>query len=380
MAAFSEGVRSYDADFMQGAITLGRRNLGVTWPNPSVGCLLVQESPAGPRIVGRGWTTKGGRPHAETEALMQAGESARGATAYISLEPCAHHGQTGPCAEALVAAGVTRAVIAVEDPDPRVHGRGVAVLKGAGVSVTMSVEKARAEELNWGFFKRISKGLPFVTLKLATTLDGRIATASHESKWITGARARQEAHALRAEHDAILVGSTTVIEDDPELTCRLPGRGDCTPLRLVADSRMRLPLTSRLAVTARDVPTWVLVLPGQEANRRRALADLGIDLIEVLAGADGHVDLRLALELAAARGITRVLAEGGSELAASLLLGDLVDQIVWFRAPSLIGATGIPAIAGLGVEELVNAAHFKRLAARPLGADMVETYSRIPAA
>jgi diaminohydroxyphosphoribosylaminopyrimidine deaminase/5-amino-6-(5-phosphoribosylamino)uracil reductase len=309
-----------------------------------------------------------------------AAESARGATAYVSLEPCAHHGQTGPCAEALVAAGISRAVIATEDPDPRVRGRGVAALKEAGIPVRMGVEQARAEALNQGFFKRVSQSLPLVTLKLASTLDGRIATASHESKWITGERARREAHALRAEHDAILVGSSTVVEDDPELTCRLPGRGDRSPVRIVADSRMRIPLTSRLAATAREVPTWVLMLPGQDAARRRALADLGIDVIDVVAGASGHVNLRLALELAAARGITRVLAEGGSELAASLLLADLVDQIIWIRAPSLIGATGVPAIAGLGVDKLEDGLRFKYQSSRSVGEDLVETYSRLPTA
>jgi len=376
----NEGERPHDADFMRAANSLARRNLGATWPNPAVGCLIVQEAEGGQHVIGRGWTAKGGRPHAEAEALLQAGDAAHDTTAYVSLEPCAHHGQTPPCAEALVAAGLARAVIAVEDPDPRMRGKGIAILRAAGIAVTTGVERLAAEDLNRGFFKRILQSLPLVTLKLASTLDGRIATASHESRWITGERARREVHAMRAEHDAILVGSSTVIEDNPELTCRLPGLGNRSPVRIVADSRMRVPLTSRLAETARDVPTWVLTLPTIDRERRRALSDLGLDVLEVAPGADGHIDLKLALELVAARGITRVLAEGGSELAASLLLADLVDRVVWFRAPSLIGATGLPAIAGLGVTSLEDQPRFKRLSARPVGEDLLETYARLSAA
>lgn len=376
----SPGERPHDTEFMRAALALARRNLGATWPNPAVGCVLVQEGAEDARVVGRGWTARGGRPHAETEALLQAGDKARGATAYVSLEPCAHHGETPPCTEALVEAGTARAVVAVEDPDPRVRGKGIAMLQGAGIAVITGVERQAAEELNRGFFKRVTQGLPLVTLKLASTLDGRIATANHESRWITGERARREVHAMRAEHDAILVGSSTVIEDNPELTCRIPGLAGRSPVRIVADSRMRMPLTSRLAETARDVPTWVLTLPSIERERRRAFADLGIDVLEVAPGADGHIDLRLALELAAARGITRVIAEGGSELAAALILADLVDRIVWFRAPSLVGATGLPAIAGLGVEKLESAPRFRRQSVRPVGEDLMETYVRLAAA
>jgi diaminohydroxyphosphoribosylaminopyrimidine deaminase / 5-amino-6-(5-phosphoribosylamino)uracil reductase len=379
MAGPSEDTRPHDAGLMRAALTLARRNLGITWPNPSVGCLIAQELSEGPRIIARGWTAAGGRPHAETEALAAAGGEARGATAYVSLEPCAHHGQTPPCAEALVASGVSRVVVATEDPDPRVQGKGIALLREAGIAVTTGIEQSLAREVNAGFFKRVRHGLPLVTLKLASTLDGRIATANHESRWITGERARREAHLLRAQYDAILVGSSTVIDDDPELTCRLPGLGDRSPVRIVADSRMRFPMTCKLAATARTTPTWLLMLPGQNAARRHALSDLGIDVIEVVAGAAGHIDLRLALELAAARGITRVLAEGGSELAASLLLADLVDQIVWFRSPNLIGATGLPAVAGLGIESLAQQLAFRRAGVRTLGDDVVETFVR-PAA
>jgi diaminohydroxyphosphoribosylaminopyrimidine deaminase/5-amino-6-(5-phosphoribosylamino)uracil reductase len=372
--------RPHDAEFMSAAIALARRNIGQTWPNPAVGCVLVAEQPDGCRVVGRGWTASGGRPHAETEALLQAGPNARGTTAYVSLEPCAHHAQTAPCAQALIGAGIGRAVIATEDPDPRVRGRGIAMLEAAGIPVSVGPGRAAAEELNRGFLKRFSHSLPLVTLKLASTLDGRIATANHESRWITGERARREVHALRAEYDAILVGSSTVLEDDPELTCRLPGLAARSPIRIIADSRMRVSLTSRLTQSAREVPTWILTLPTIEVQRRRALVDLGLDVIEVAPGSDGHIDLKLALELIAARGITRVLAEGGAALAASLLLADLVDRLVWFRAPSLIGATGLPAIAGLGVESLGAQPRFKRVGTRAVGEDQMETYSRVASA
>jgi diaminohydroxyphosphoribosylaminopyrimidine deaminase/5-amino-6-(5-phosphoribosylamino)uracil reductase len=360
---------------MRAALCLARRNLGQTWPNPAVGCLIVRDEPHAPRIAGRGWTGRGGRPHAETEALRAAGDAAKGATAYVSLEPCAHHGHTGPCAQALAEAGVARAVIAAQDPDPRVNGHGIAILEAAGIAVTLGVERAAAQAVNRGFFKRVTHALPFVTLKIASTLDGRIATASHQSQWITGERARAEAHALRAEHDAILIGSSTVGEDNPTLTCRLPGLSSRSPVRIIADSRLRTPLTSHLAIGAREVPTWLLTVPGADMRRRQAYIDLGIDLIEVVPGADGHIDLKLALELVAARGITRVLAEGGAELAAALVLARLVDEIIWFRAPSLIGATGLAAIAGLGLDDLDALPRFKCAAVRALGEDLVEAYS-----
>ena len=215
---------------MRAALALARRGLGNAWPNPAVGCVLVKEG----RVIGRGWTQPGGRPHAETEALRRAGDAARGATAYVTLEPCSHHGRTPPCCEALAEAGIARVVMAMRDPDPRVNGRGLAMLRGAGIAVEEGLLEAEARALNAGFFRRIQAGMPVVTLKLASTLDGRIATASGESRWITGAAARREVHALRARHDAILVGSGTVLADDPDLTCRIPGMERVPMLRVVA--------------------------------------------------------------------------------------------------------------------------------------------------
>jgi len=248
------------------ALTLARRGLGSVWPNPSVGCVLVRDA----RFVARGWTQPGGRPHAETEALKRAGDAARGATAYVSLEPCAHHGATPPCADALVRAGIARCVAAVEDRDPRVAGRGLAALREAGVETTLGVCGAEAEDLNAGFFMRVRHGRPLVTLKLATSLDGRIATHAGHSQWITGEGARRRTHLLRAEHDAVMVGAATALADDPLLTCRLPGAEQRSPVRIVADGRMQLPLTARLVTSAASAPTWLITLDGGEGTRREA--------------------------------------------------------------------------------------------------------------
>jgi diaminohydroxyphosphoribosylaminopyrimidine deaminase/5-amino-6-(5-phosphoribosylamino)uracil reductase len=365
-----------DSDFMQAALSLTRRNLGQTWPNPAVGCVLVRtDLAAAPIIVGRGWTEPSGRPHAETQALMRAGELARGATAYVTLEPCSHHGQTSPCAEALIAAGISRAVVATEDPDPRVSGKGIEMLRGAGVDVEVGLERAAALRLNAGHVKRIQHSLPFVTLKLATTLDGRIATHSGESQWITGEPARAMAHRLRAEHDAVLIGSGTALQDDPSLTCRLPGLSVRSPVRVVADGRLRLSLTSKLVTTARQTPTWILTRPDCAAARRKAFADSDVDVIEVVPNGDGTLDIRLALELLAARGITRVLAEGGADLAASLLVAGLVDEMVWFHAPAALGSDGLAAIGRLGLAKLANLERFHRITVQSVGEDLVETYA-----
>src|SRR5919202_715739 len=262
---------------MRAALALARRGLGNTWPNPSVGCVVVRDG----RVVGRGWTQPGGRPHAETEALARAGDASKGATAYITLEPCCHWGQTPPCTDALLVAGVARVVVAMEDPDPRVLGDGIDRLRSAGIEVTVGVCADEAAELNAGFTKRIVEGRPLTTLKLATTLDGRIATHRGESQWITGPAARERAHALRADHDAIMVGSNTVLVDNPLLTCRLPGLEHRSPVRLVVDSRLRVPLTARLVAGARQVPTWFVTLHHGDAARCEAFRSCGVELIEV---------------------------------------------------------------------------------------------------
>lgn len=357
---------------MRAALALAARGLGSVWPNPSVGCVLVQ----GGVVVGRGWTQPGGRPHGETEALARAGEAARGATAYVSLEPCNHHGKTPPCTEALIAAGVVRVVIACEDPDPRVAGSGIRRLRDAGIRVDVGVCADQAWELNRGFFTRILHDRPMVTLKLATTLDGRIATHRGESKWITGPEARALGHGLRARHDAIMVGIRTAMSDNPELTCRLPGLEGRSPVRIVFDSRLRLPLTGKLVYAARQVPTWIVTRDDADGLRRQALADCGVQLIPVAADAAGLPDPARAMADLARRGLTRVLVEGGATLAASLLRARLVDRMEWFRAAKIIGGDGTAAVAAFGVDTLVQAAGFDRVRVRRAGDDLMESYVR----
>ncbi len=361
-----------DTAFMAMAFGLARRGLGTTAPNPAVGCVLVQ----GGRVVGRGWTQPGGRPHAEVEALRRAGPAAAGATAYVSLEPCAHHGATGPCADALIAAGVARVVAAVEDPDPRVSGAGLGRLRAAGVAVTAPFLADAAAVINAGFFLRIHQHRPLVTWKVATTLDGRIAAAGGASRWITGPAARRRAHLMRAEADAILVGSGTVLADDPELTCRLPGLAARSPVRVVADSRLGLPLESKLVQGARQVPLWVLCRPDADPARRQALAAAGAEIVAVAAGADGGLDPGAMLAVLAARGMTRLLLEGGGRLAASFLRADLVDRVAWFRAPLVMGGDGIAAIAALGVIEPGAAPRLRADGIEAVGEDLLETYRR----
>lgn len=370
---------------MRAALALAARGLGNAWPNPAVGCVLV--APGG-RVVGRGWTRPGGRPHAETEALRRAGEAARGATAYVTLEPCSHWGRTGPCCDALAAAGIARAVVATRDPDPRVDGEGLRRLAAAGVAVEEGLLGAEARDLNAGFLKRVARGLPMLTLKLATTLDGRIATRAGESRWITSPEARRRAHALRGCHDAVLVGSGTVLADDPDLTCRLPGYAPATPgqpLRVVADARLRTPPAARLLDGAGG-PVIVATRPGHPPAALDAVRARGAEVVEVAPDPEGDgagLDPEGLLRALAARGVTRVLCEGGAALAASLLRapGDLVDRLAWFHAPAVMGGDGLPAALALPVDSLARMPKFRRVAAAtPSGPDLLSEFERAAAA
>ena len=360
-----------DLHFMQTALNLARRGLGETWPNPAVGCVIARE-----HMIARGWTQKGGRPHAETEALAHAGDAAKGATAYVTLEPCAHHGKTAPCADALIAAGLARVVTPISDPDPRVAGQGFEKLRQAGITVDIGLCAEQAARINAGFISRIVHNIPLVTVKIASTLDGRIATASGESQWITGDAARAHGHFLRAEHDAILIGGTTAIMDDPELTCRLPGLEQASPVRVIADGRMRLPLTSRLVQGARAHPVWLLTLPDGDPVRKQAYRDAGVEVIEIISGGNGMLNSTAMLNALAERGVTRLLVEGGSALIASMLQANAVDRIAWFRAPKLIGGDGLAAIGPLGLNHLAQSPTYLRESIRQLGHDVVETYRR----
>ena len=366
----AEADPALDRRFMALALALAGRGLGSVWPNPAVGCVLVQ----GGHIVGRGWTQPGGRPHAETEALARAGDSAQGATCYVTLEPCAHQGETGPCSQALVQAGIARAVVALEDPDPRVAGRGIAMLEEAGIEVARGCMEDEARALNAGFLSRVEKGRPHVTLKLASTLDGRIGTRSGDSRWITGPSARARGHLLRAQNDAAMVGAASALADDPALTCRLPGLDDQSPVRAVIDGSARLPTTHALIVGAGDRPTWIISTQELGGDGRHAAwREAGVEVIEVAAEADGRPSLTATLEALAGRGLTRVLVEGGGRLAAALLSAGLVDRIEWFRAPGAIGGDGVPALAALGVERADDMPRFHRVSWASLGEDMLDT-------
>jgi diaminohydroxyphosphoribosylaminopyrimidine deaminase/5-amino-6-(5-phosphoribosylamino)uracil reductase len=364
------GDQCSDLGSMRAALVLARRGLGSVWPNPAVGCVIAKDG----RVVGRGWTQPGGRPHGETEALRRAGEEARGATAYVSLEPCCHWGRTPPCVDALIAAGVRRVIVALQDPDPRVAGEGLRRLRTAGLDVEVGLCAEEAAEVNAGFLTRLQRGRPLVTLKLATSLDGRIATASGESQWITGPPARERAHALRADHDAIMVGTGTVLADDPQLTCRLPGLSHRSPVRVVIDRRLRIPPAARLIADAHRVPTWVVTFASADPARRAQFEASGVSLIDVEPDGEGQVDLAAALRALGDRGITRLLVEGGAGLAAALLRARLIDHLVWVHAPLLIGGEGIPAIGGFDPGALADAPNFTRVSMEAVGDDVLTTF------
>jgi diaminohydroxyphosphoribosylaminopyrimidine deaminase/5-amino-6-(5-phosphoribosylamino)uracil reductase len=360
-----------DESFMRGALALARRGLGQTAPNPAVGCVIVREG----RVLARGHTQPGGRPHAEAMALAAAGPAARGATAYVTLEPCSHTGKTPPCAQALIAAGVARVVIGATDPNPKVNGRGAAMLRAAGIEVAENVLKAEAEAVISGFAMVMREHRPLIRLKLASTLDGRIATKTKESQWLTGADSRRAAHAMRGRHDAVLVGVGTVLADDPKLTCRIEGFRQTPLIRIVVDSHLRTPLLSKLVRGAARTPLWFLHRDGAAPARRAALEQAGARLFQLPAGGAG-VDLPAALRQLGGAGLTRILAEGGASLAAGLLRDNLVDRLAWFHAPGIIGADGWPAAQAFGVASLASMPRFTPVARERWGDDMLSTYTR----
>lgn len=356
--------RPEDIDHMAHALRLAARGLGNTWPNPAVGCVVVRDGV----LVGRGWTQPGGRPHAEVRALQQAGPLAKAATVYVTLEPCAHHGHTPPCAEALIAAKVARVVTALTDPDPRVSGKGHQMLRSAGITVSESILTAEASRLNAGFLKRVTRGLPFLTLKLAATLDGRIATATGESRWITGPLSRRKVHALRLSHDAVLVGSGTALADDPDLTVRDLGALR-QPVRILLDRSLRHSPDSRLGRTAGQSPVWLLHGPDAPQDARAAWEARGATLIGI-PEAGGRLDLIAALTALAGKGLTRILCEGGSTLAAALVRDGLVDDLALFSGAALIGADGHPALGPLHLGALATAPRPVLRETESLGTDL----------
>ncbi|MBC6407151.1 MAG: bifunctional diaminohydroxyphosphoribosylaminopyrimidine deaminase/5-amino-6-(5-phosphoribosylamino)uracil reductase RibD [Rhodobacteraceae bacterium] len=359
---------------MRVALALGRRGLGNTWPNPSVGCVIVRDG----CIVGRGWTQPKGRPHAETEALARAGAQARGATAYVTLEPCAHYGQTPPCAKALIGAGVKRVVAAVADCDTRVAGRGFAMLRAAGVALSIGV---MAQQARWdlgGYFSRLERARPQLRLKLATTLDGRIATAARESQWITGPDARRVVHAMRACHDAVMIGSGTARADDPLLTVRGLGVAH-QPLRVVLASQLDLPTDSALVRSMDLAPLWIIHHQHAPPAAIKGWTARGARLLACKAQGCG-LCLVAALRALADCGVTRLLCEGGSQLAAALLAADVVDEIAMFSAGKVLGAHGLAAVGPMSIPQLAQAPSFERVETHIIGADVLSLWRRSAAA
>jgi diaminohydroxyphosphoribosylaminopyrimidine deaminase / 5-amino-6-(5-phosphoribosylamino)uracil reductase len=337
-----------DARFMRMALRLGRRGLGRTSPNPPVGAVVVAHG----TVVGRGFHRKAGAAHAEAAALREAGSRARGATLYVTLEPCAHHGRTPPCTDAVIAAGVRRVVVGTRDPNPRVPGNGVRRLRAAGIAVSAGVLSAECDALIAAFRTHVTTGRPLVTLKLAASLDGRIATVSGDSRWITGEDSRRYVHRLRAEHDAILVGAETIIRDDPELTCRV--RGGRNPVRVILDGRLRLPLRARVLTKPEPAATLVLTARPAPAAKVRQVRECGAEVVSLAAKA-GRIPLARALRELGKRNIMSVLIEGGATVAAAALTAGVVDRLLVFFAPKVIGGDGRPMLAELGVRRMRDA-------------------------
>ncbi len=360
-----------DARFMALALALGRRGLGRTWPNPAVGAVIVKDG----IIIGRGWTQSGGRPHAEIEALRRAGEAARGATLYVTLEPCSHYGKSPPCADAIIAAGLSRVVSALEDPNPEVAGAGHARLRAAGIVVDLGIGAEEARRDHAGHIRRMRDGRPHVMLKLAVSADGKAGAPGRKPLAITGEAARDRVHLLRAQSDAIMVGIGTALADDPMLTCRLSGMEKNSPVRVVLDGALRLPPASRLAHTARDVPVWVIT--GGEAPRAAedALLREGVTVLRA-AQSDGRLDLAAVLKLLAARGVTRLMVEGGPVLAAALLAADLIDEAVLFQSSKVVGTDGVEALDGLPLTALTQSPRLKCVMSEPVGADTQLVFER----
>jgi diaminohydroxyphosphoribosylaminopyrimidine deaminase / 5-amino-6-(5-phosphoribosylamino)uracil reductase len=358
-----------DRRFMALALSLGRRGLGRTWPNPAVGAVIVKDG----AIVGRGWTQPGGRPHAEVEALRRAGPAARGATLYVTLEPCSHHGKSPPCADAVIAAGISRVVSAIEDPNREVSGAGHARLRAAGISVDVGVGADEARHDHAGHISRMCRGRPHVMLKLAISADGKAGAAGRRPIAITGEAVHERVHLLRAQSDAIMIGIGTALVDDPVLTCRLPGMEKYSPVRVIADSMLRLPLNSRLVKSVTETPVWAVAGMSAPQEVEFSLLPLGVEVLRSLDSTD-PLDLKDALRSLSAKGITRLMAEGGPRLAAAMIAADLVDEAVLFHSPKIVGPDGIDALPGAALAMLKQ--RLKLTATEAVGPDRQETYER----
>jgi diaminohydroxyphosphoribosylaminopyrimidine deaminase/5-amino-6-(5-phosphoribosylamino)uracil reductase len=365
--------KAADQRFMQLALTLGRRGQGRTWPNPAVGAVVVKDGV----IVGRGWTQPGGRPHAEPEALKQAGEVARGATLYATLEPCSHHGKSPPCADAIIAAGIARVVSAIEDPNPEVAGQGHARLRAAGITVDVGLCAAEAAHDHAGHFRRVRDKRPHVILKLAVSSDDKIAAAGRKPVAISGEAARSRVNLLRAQCDAILVGIGTVRADDPLLTCRLPGMEARSPVRVVLDRSLRISGSSRLVHSARETPLWVMTSDLAEAPAAIKLGAAGAQVIRVTtASTPPGLDLNAVLHALADKGITRLLVEGGARVASSFVAAGLADEVWLLRGPDAVGTDGIAALDALPLTRVTQSPDYRVRASESLQQDTLTIYER----
>ena len=369
-AAAAADRETQDQRFMALALNLGRRGLGRTWPNPAVGAVIVKDGV----IIGRGWTQPGGRPHAEVEALRRADPAARGATMYVTLEPCSHHGKSPPCADAVIAAGISRVVSALEDPNPEVAGSGHARMRAAGIAVEVGVGAEAARRDHAGHIRRMREGRPHVMLKLAVSADGKAGAAGRKPIALTGEAVRGRVHLLRAKSDAIMIGIGTALADDPMLTCRLPGMAKNSPIRVVLDSALRLPLRSRLAQTARATPLWVIGGTNAPRPADEVLRAQGAEVLRA-GESSGRLELAVVLKLLATRGVTRLMVEGGPTLAAALIAADLVDEAFLFHSATIVGADGVEALDGTAMAGLAK--RLRRAISEPVGPDRQDIYERV---
>jgi len=372
LAQKAQAQKDADRRYMELALTLGRRGLGRTCPNPAVGAVVVKDGV----IVGRGWTQPGGRPHAEVEALRRAGEAARGATLYVTLEPCSHFGKSPPCADAIIDAGMSRVVAAIEDPNPEVAGQGHARLRAAGMSVDVGLCAAEAAYAHAGHFRRVRDGRPHVILKLAVSADEKIGAAGRKPVAITGQAAKTRVHLLRAQCDAILVGIGTVLSDDPLLTCRLPGMEKRSPVRVVLDRSLRIPGDSRLVHSARETPLWVFASELADAPAAMKLGGAGAQVVRVAPRDSTGLDLDALLHALAERGITRLLVEGGSRVASSFVAAGLVDEVWLLRGSVAVGADGVPALDAMPLSAIAQSPGFRVRASETLEKDSLTIFER----
>jgi len=365
----AEAVPHHDDErFMRLALALGRRGLGNTWPNPAVGAVIVKDGV----VVGRGWTQAGGRPHAETEALRRAKRAAHGATLYVTLEPCSHQGKTPPCADAVIKAGIARVVSALEDPNPEVAGQGYARLREKGIAVETGLLAEEAARAHAGHLTRIRANRPHVTLKLAISADGKAGLPGRKPVAITGEEARDRVFQMRAQNDAILIGIGTVLSDNPQLTCRLPGMYERSPVRVLLDARLRVPLSLSLVSTARDTPTWVFASRKASPMAEEVLVHKGCKVFRVDDTAD-RLDLEEVLTVLSGESISRLMVEGGPTVAAAFVAADLVDEAALIHSPRTIGE-GIAPLEGMALDALTG--RLQAGESETVGADTVQWYAR----